>query len=123
MLWSWFARGRASAKRRSTQRPLRVEQLESRHLMAASMSPLAVPPLSSRPAAPATLYLDFDGNVERQWGSHTSVVTPPYDTDGNKTSFSATEVAAIREIWTRLAEDYAPFNLNVTTVPPAVIAD
>jgi hypothetical protein len=123
MLWWWTARSRASAKRRSTQRPLRVEPLESRHMMTASTSPLGVPLLSSRPGAPATLYLDFDGNVERQWGTHANVVTPPYDTDGNKASFSATEVAAIREIWARVAEDYAPFNLNVTTAPPAVIAD
>jgi hypothetical protein len=84
---------------------------------------LSVPQLSSRPGAPATLYLDFNGNVERQWGGHTNVVTPPYDTDGNKSNYSAGEIAAIDEIWARVAEDYAPFNLNVTTVAPATIAD
>ncbi len=123
MVWWRTAAARAPAKKHSTQRLLRVEQLESRNLMAASITPLGVPALSSRPGAPATLYLDFDGNVEKQWGSHANVVTPPYDTDGNKSSFSAAEVAAIREIWARVAEDYAPFNLNVTTAPPPLIAN
>jgi hypothetical protein len=104
-------------------RPLQVEWLESRLMMAVSTSSLGVPQLSSRPGAPATLYLDFDGNVEQRWGSRTNVVTPTFDTDNNKASFSAAEVAAIREIWTRVAEDYAPFNINVTTVAPPVIAD
>jgi hypothetical protein len=87
------------------------------------MMTLAVPQLSSRPGAAASLYLDFDGNLEPQWGSHANVVTPAYDIDGNKSSFSAAELTAIREIWARVAEDYAPFNINVTTVAPRVIAD
>jgi hypothetical protein len=95
------------------------ERLEDRSLL----SGLAVPQLSSRPGAAASIYLDFDGNVLSQWGGHSNVVTPPYDTDGNKSSFSAGELTAIREIWSRVAEDYAPFNVNVTTVPPAVVAD
>src|SRR5262245_33371865 len=100
-------------------RQMNLERLEDRSLLAG----LAVSQLSSRPGAPASLYLDFDGNVLSQWGSHSNVVTPPYDTDGNKASFSAGELAAIREIWSRVAEDYAPFNINVTTVPPPLIAD
>ena len=48
--------------------------------MAAS---LAVPQLSSRPGAAATLYLDFDGHVESSWGGYTSVVSSAYDQDGN----------------------------------------
>ena len=43
--------------------------------------------------------------------------------NGNKTSFSTAEIAAIDEIWSRVAEDFAPFNLNVTTVAPPVITD
>jgi hypothetical protein len=120
--WS-AARPRASVNKRPHHRPLCIEPLEARCLLAASITPAGVPQLSSRPGASATLYLDFDGNIERQWGSHTNVVTPPYDTDGNKASFSAAEVAAIRAIWSRVAEDYAPFNLNVTTIAPPSIAD
>src|SRR5437773_3315589 len=123
MQWWNAAWSQASANKRSYRRPLYVEPLESRLLLAASITLPGVPQLASRPGAPATLYLDFDGNVERQWGSHANVVTPPYDTDGNKTSFNATEINAIREIWARVAEDYAPLNLNVTTVAPPLIAD
>ena len=93
-----------SRRKDAAQRPLRLEQLESRTLMAVTVTPSAVPALSSRPAAPASLYLDFNGNVEKQWGSHTNVVTPPYDTDGNPASFSAGELAAIRESGARAAE-------------------
>jgi hypothetical protein len=117
-VWPW----RRAARPASARRRLTLESLESRNLMTAAPS-LSVPQLSSRPGAAATLYLDFNGNVEPQWGSHTNVVTPPYDTDGNKSNFSAGEIAAIDEIWARVSEDYAPFNLNVTTVAPATIAD
>jgi hypothetical protein len=88
-----------------------------------SATPIGLPLLSSRPGAPATLFLDFNGHVESHWGSYTNVVTRPYDLDGNYSSFSSSEVAAIREIWARVAEDYAPFNINVTTVAPPVIAN
>lgn len=104
---------RAAATRRLT-----FETLQSRELLAG-----IVPALASRPGAPASLFLDFDGNFERQWGSFNNVSSPAYDTDGNATSFSAAEQAAMREIWSRVAEDYAPFNINVTTVPPRTIAD
>jgi hypothetical protein len=106
--------------RQSRLRPRRIlfEPLEDRSLLT-----LVVPQLSSRPGAPATLYLDFDGDTQSQWGGHSNVVTPPYDIDGNKTSFSAAETAAIREIWARVSEDYAPFNVNVTTAVPPRLAD
>ena len=117
------AQANARERRAVLRRPLGVETLESRCMMAASVNPLSVPQLASRPAAPATLYLDFDGHVESRWGNRTNVVTPAYDTDGNKASFSAAELAAIREIFARVAEDYAPLNINVTTIAPPVIAD
>jgi Metallo-peptidase family M12B Reprolysin-like len=88
-----------------------------------SATPTGVPLLSSRPGAPATLYLDFNGHVESQWGDRANIVTPPYDIDGNPTSFSALEVANLREIWARVAEDFAPLNINVTTIAPASFAD
>ena len=33
--------------------------------------------------------------------------------DGDPTSFSASELSSINEVWTRVAEDFAPFNVNV----------
>jgi hypothetical protein len=51
-----------------------------------------------------------------QWGAN--IVTPAYSIDADTTTFSTTEVASIEEIWKRVAEDYAPFNVDVTTIDP-----
>lgn len=96
-----------------------LEALESRHLMAG----LDVPQLSSRAGAAASIYLDFDGHFEAAWGAYANVTSPAYDRDGNVASFSAAELSAIQEIWTRVAEDFAPFNINVTTVLPVSLDD
>lgn len=91
---------------------------------ATAASPLSsIPALSSLPGATATLYLDFDGHFEAQWGAYTNVSTPVYDQDGDATTFSSAELTAIRQIWSNVAEDYAPFNVNVTTVQPASFAN
>src|SRR6476620_5033187 len=95
-------------------RPL-VEPLEGRLLMAG----LDVPQLSSRAGAAATIYLDFDGHFESSWKTFLNVNSPAYSRDSDLTTFSASELSSINEIWTRVAEDFAPFNINVTTVVPA----
>ena len=92
----------------------RVELLESRLLLNGD----PVPALSSLPGAPATLYLDFDGHFEAAWGNRTNVSTPAYNIDGNASTFSDAELVNIQDIWRAVAEDYAPFNLNVSTVEP-----
>jgi hypothetical protein len=84
---------------------------------------MRLPLLDSKPDAPATLYLDFNGNFESDWWhdvdvpeNHVShVTTPVFDTDGDATSFNTAEQATIKEIWSQVAEDYAPFNINVST--------
>jgi hypothetical protein len=82
----------------------------------------AVPALTSLPGAPASLYLDFTGDYEATYGQHKNISTPAFDQDGDPTTFSDGELAAIQKIWSYVAEDYAPFNLNVTTVPPVNMA-
>jgi hypothetical protein len=82
-----------------------------------------LPLLSSNPGATATIVLDFDGNTLANWYTFTNANTPVYDIDGDATTFSTQELANIREIWTRVSEDYAPFNVNVTTVDPGVLID
>ena len=77
----------------------------------------SLPQLSSHSAAPAKLYLNFVGAPAQSWGSFTASA-PAYDTDGDDATFSTTEIAQIREIWSRVAEKYSPFNLDVTTVDP-----
>ncbi|MFI0400609.1 MAG: Ig-like domain-containing protein [Thiolinea sp.] len=79
--------------------------------------------LHSNPGAPHVVYLDFDGHVitGTAWNSSTnpSFTARPYDLDTNPSSFSEAEQANIAEVWRRIAEDYAPFNIDVTTELPA----
>ncbi len=80
---------------------------------------LPVPALSSNPGAEAKIYLDFDGHFESVWGAYRNITTPVFSLDSDLTTFSSTELAAINSIWARVAEDYAPFNVDITTVEPA----
>lgn len=81
--------------------------------------------LSSRPSSKKTIYLDFTGHrltgtiwneYFTTWGNDHTVT--PYDSDGDPSAFSSTERRRIRDIWERVSEDYAPFDVNVTTRRP-----
>ena len=91
-----------------------------------SLIPIAsIPQLNSIPGAPATLFLNFQGsNSPTWWGwSEPNVgTTKVYDTDGDATTFNPTEIANILKTWSWVAEDFAPFNINVTTVQPQASA-
>jgi Bacterial pre-peptidase C-terminal domain/Metallo-peptidase family M12B Reprolysin-like len=74
--------------------------------------------LHSRPSATRVIYLDFDGYTSpatSAWGAH---VGTPYDTDGVPGTFSNVEQDQIQSTWQRMAEDYAPFDVDVTTQDP-----
>lgn len=89
-----------------------------------ALSPLdSIPALHSNPGASVSLFLDFDGHFEPVWGGWTDVTTRVYDVDGDDTTFSDTELANINLIWQLVSEDFAPFNIDVTTVEPAVLAE
>ena len=80
--------------------------------------------LHSRPGAPNVVYLDFDGQTisGTAWNSvvgRSSIPARPFDLDGSPSTFGSTERAAIAEIWHRVAEDYAAFDIDVTTEEPA----
>ena len=66
------------------------------------------------------LYLDVDGHLIPSSTAWTSIDldTVPYDTDGEPNGFSPGELANIAEIWRRIAEDFAPFDVDVTTQEP-----
>ncbi|MEQ8854615.1 Ig-like domain-containing protein [Gimesia sp.] len=80
--------------------------------------------LSSLSGANHTIYLDFNGHTttgtywNEYYASGSSIVTPAYDTDGNVAVFSTAEHEAMQRVWQRVAEDFAPFHVNVTTVEP-----
>ena len=67
------------------------------------------PILNSRPDAVATLYLDFDGATvtDPLWNGGQTIVAAP-------SNLSAADMAIT---FTRVKEDYWPFNINVTTDP------
>lgn len=77
-----------------------------------------VPVLSSRPTAPAKLYLDFDGDFSPVWGPYTPNTTPAYSVDADPGTFSTLELDYIHRIWSAVAESYSPFEVDVTTVEP-----
>ena len=83
--------------------------------------------LHSLPNANHTIYLDFDGHVTEgtTWNSQSgrsSIVSPAYDPSGNGESFTDAELARIQGIWKRVAEDFSPFEINVTTEDPGAAA-
>jgi hypothetical protein len=90
-----------------------------------AITPIEAFTLHSKPGAAKVIYLDFDGHVMTgtAWNAFTGVATlyaKAYDTDGALAIFSSTELSQIAEIWHRVAEDYAPFGVDVTTELPAI---
>lgn len=78
--------------------------------------------LHSKPGASRIVFLDFDGHTisGTAWNStYSQLQAKAFDLDGNPDSFNATEAASIAEIWHRIAEDYAPYDIDVTTQDPA----
>ena len=79
--------------------------------------------LHSHPGAANTIFVDFDGATitGKAWNKQaraSSLQAKPYDTDGNPKSFSTSEVSSMAEIWERIVEDFAPFDVDVTTEDP-----
>jgi len=78
--------------------------------------------LHSRPGSNRTIYLNFRGATlaGTAWnGVNTTIVAAPFDIDGAPATFSTAELQRIQYIWQRVAEDFAPFDVDVTTEPPA----
>lgn len=103
---------------------------------AASLSSLGAAPypldqtfsLHSDPGSNHTIYLDFSGvdvTSDSLWtgagvpAGHYAGWDPMGDGD---TVFDDSERTAIQDIWQRVAEDYAPFDVDVTTEEPAADA-
>lgn len=84
--------------------------------------------LHSTPGASRVIYLDFTGHTTSgtSWNSSftggANIVSQPFDLDGNPASFNDAECAMIHRIWQRVAEDFAPFAIDVTTEDPGVEA-
>jgi len=80
--------------------------------------------LHSDPTASKVIYLDFDGHITSgtTWNfDYGNVYTPPYSFEGGG-SFTDAEKERIQHIWERVAEDFRPFHVDVTTEDPGVDA-
>jgi hypothetical protein len=78
--------------------------------------------LHSKPSAPNVVYIDFDGHTitGTAWnGSHSVLLAKPYNVEGDGSTFSELERTRIVDIWHRVAEDLAPYDIDVTTEEPA----
>ena len=77
----------------------------------------------SRLGAPNVLFLNFSGeNVSgTEWNTslgRNSIPAVAFSVDGDYSTFSDAEQLAVKRIWQRVSEDYAPFNIDVTTERP-----
>jgi hypothetical protein len=94
------------------------------------------PALSSNPGASHTLFLNFNGDYRASWSGkdpngntwsfpdvndqyakYRGIGTLPFERT-DLTPLTDAQRAQITEIWARVAEAYAPFDVNVTTVDP-----
>ena len=80
--------------------------------------------LHSRPGSQRVVFLDFDGFqvTGTAWNANytgnAAFLAEPYDTDGVPGSFSNAEMDVVQRVWQRVAEDYAPFDVDITTEAP-----
>ncbi len=81
--------------------------------------------LESNPGADLTIYLDFTGGEvsDTAWNDTydaSSITVLPYSiTSPADTTFTAAELREVQQAWQVVAEDFASFDVNVTTKPPA----
>jgi len=84
--------------------------------------------LHSKLGSLKVIFLDFDGHTlsgngwTASYNGGANIVAPPWDTDGNPAVFGNAERTAIQQIWLRVAEDYAAFDVDVTTEFPGETA-
>ena len=80
--------------------------------------------LHSKPGSPRTIFLDFNGGPisgtawNDSYNGGNAFTAGKFDLDGNAATLSAAEHRTITEAWHHVAEDYAPFDVDVTTQTP-----
>ncbi|GAA4716623.1 hypothetical protein GCM10023349_40490 [Nocardioides conyzicola] len=83
--------------------------------------------LHSLPGSAHTIFLDVDGasvSGTRWQAEHPGVppTQPAWDPSGDGPAFADSELTSIQAIWASVAEDYAPFDVDVTTADPGAAA-
>lgn len=84
--------------------------------------------LHSKPGSQRVIFIDVDGAEVRDtaWNSGEDAIPGGtyggWDPAGNGPTFTDAEKEAVQEVWARVAEDYAPFDVDVTTQDPGAAA-
>jgi hypothetical protein len=81
---------------------------------------------NSRPTSTNIVWLNFEGaNIKASaWNDDVGrdvIRALPFSADDDYETYSEYEQSVIKEVWQRVAEDFAPFDVNVTTQRPPVI--
>ena len=63
--------------------------------------------------------MNFLGDFTANWGSHSNITTPVFDTDGDPTTFSTAELTSIHFIWAEMSED-SRLSMLISTEDPLV---
>ena len=81
--------------------------------------------LHSLPGSKMVIYLDFDGHTTTGtvWNNSygATIVSAPYSRDADP-AFSSSDLETIQYIWQRVAEDFLPYGVDVTTEDPGLEA-
>ncbi len=86
-----------------------------------AVMPARVPDYRSNPSASRHIYLDFDGGwATRYHYGRIGKYTQPFDID-RVPLMNRTERDMIEDAWAHVAEDFAPFDVNITTTHPALL--
>jgi hypothetical protein len=81
--------------------------------------------LHSKADSQRTIYLDFDGQgvSGTVWNAEHKLPTgsyPAWSLNADKSTFTDAEKETIQSVWQRVAEDFAPFDVDVTTADPGL---
>jgi hypothetical protein len=79
--------------------------------------------LHSKPGSRRVIYLDFNGHSVSGTGwSSGTINARAYSEDSDYANFSTVELENIQAVWQMVANDYAPFDVDVTTEEPPAAA-
>ncbi|MEQ1906260.1 MAG: zinc-dependent metalloprotease family protein, partial [Pirellulaceae bacterium] len=76
--------------------------------------------LQSNPNSTKTILLDVDGHHSVNNGWDHDEMFDRFDLDGDASGFSDAELIEIQKVWQQVAEDFAGFDVNVTTLDRGV---
>ena len=81
--------------------------------------------LHSKPGSSKVIYLDFNGHLipansawANAYNAGAAINAPAFNTDADPNNFSNSELQVIQNVWRLVAEDFAGFDVDVTTEEP-----